>query len=322
MISSFYLGALVAMAGMAREIEGEEAARFYDKLAKKGADAIESLFNGAYYEQKVAWDGLRDTSLAEKMASIGPDSPAEDRLLKAEGPKYQYGSGCLSDGVLGAWMARRCGINAVQNQQHVRQNLEAIFGNNFRSSLWEQANPQRPGYALGDEAGLLLCTWPRGGKPTFPFPYSDEVWTGIEYQAASHMIEMGLVAEGLTVVQAARSRYEGHIRNPWNEYECGHYYARAMASYALLEACTGVRYSAVDAILHIEPRLGEGDMSTFFSTASGWGMVKLEGAGVVIELIEGELRLHQVVVVRDGKQSNARPEAKAYAGQALRMEVE
>jgi hypothetical protein len=49
---------------------------------------------------------------------------------------------------------------------------------------------------MGDEPGLLLCTWPRGGKPTFPFPYSDEVWTGIEYQAAAHMIEMGLVERG------------------------------------------------------------------------------------------------------------------------------
>ena len=201
MISSFYIGALAAMSAMAREIEGAEQAEVYHALAEKGARAIESLFNGAYYEQKVTFTGLRDRFYEDKIAAIGADSSAEDRLLKQEGPKYQYGAGCLADGVLGAWLAQRCQIDFPQDQGHVTQALEAIFANNFRASLFEHANPQRPGYAMGDEPGLLLCTWPRGGKPTFPFPYSDEVWTGYEYQAASHMIEMGLVDEGLTVVR-------------------------------------------------------------------------------------------------------------------------
>jgi len=321
MISSFYLGALGAMAQMAREIEGEDAARPYDELAQKGAKAIESLFNGEYYEQRVTWEGLHDTSFAEKMAQIGPDSTSEDRLLKQEGPKYQYGSGCLSDGVLGAWLARRCGIESLQNQQHVRRSLAAIFAYNFRESLWEHANSQRPGYAMGDEAGLLLCTWPHGGKPTFPFPYSDEVWTGYEYQAASHMIEMGLAAEGLTIVQAARGRYEGHVRNPWNEYECGNYYARAMSSYALLEACTGLKYSAVTGVLRVEPRLDHDSLVTFFSTAFGWGSLTLDNDLVVIDLCEGELVLKEIVVVRDGKPATASLGVTARAGEPLRVSV-
>ena len=34
------------------------------------------------------------------------------------------------------------------------------------------------------------------------------------------------------VVRVARDRYDGSVRNPFNEYECGHWYARAMSSYA------------------------------------------------------------------------------------------
>jgi len=34
-------------------------------------------------------------------------------LLKSEGPKYQYGKGCLSDGILGMWMATVCGLDEV-----------------------------------------------------------------------------------------------------------------------------------------------------------------------------------------------------------------
>ena len=81
------------------------------------------------------------------------------------------------------------------------------------------------------KSGLVLCTWPRGGMPLLPFPYSNEVWTGIEYQAAGHMILDGMVQEGLEVVRLCRDRYDGVRRNPFNEYECGHWYARAMSSY-------------------------------------------------------------------------------------------
>ena len=49
----------------------------------------------------------------------------------------------------------------------------------------------------------------------------------------------GLVEEGLKIVAGARQRYEGYVRNPFNEYECGNYYARAMSSYALLAALSG-----------------------------------------------------------------------------------
>lgn len=78
----------------------------------------------------------------------------------------------------------------------------------------EHANPQRPAYALGDEGGLLLCSWPKGGKLSLPFVYSDEVWTGIEHQAASHLMLMGHVKEGLDILRASRNRYDGRIRNP------------------------------------------------------------------------------------------------------------
>ena len=44
---------------------------------------------------------------------------------------------------------------------------------------------------IADDGGLLLCSWPKGGKLSLPFVYSDEVWTGIEYQVAAHLMELG-----------------------------------------------------------------------------------------------------------------------------------
>ncbi len=72
----------------------------------------------------------------------------------------------------------------------------------FKENLEDHANPQRI-YALGDEGGLLLCSWPRGNRPLLPFVYSNEVWTGIEYQVAAHLIYEGYVDEGVRIVRAA-----------------------------------------------------------------------------------------------------------------------
>jgi uncharacterized protein (DUF608 family) len=316
MCTSIYLGALSAMWQMAGALGQTEEASFYGDLAHRCARFMEEqLFNGEYFQQKVQYMELRNTSFATMVAQVDNASSEMQRLLKREGPKYQYGSGCLSDGVIGAWMARNYGIDTPLNQEMVRQTLHAIFKNNFKTDLSQHANAQRPGYAMGHEPGLLLCTWPRGDKPTLPFVYSDEVWTGIEYQVASHLIAEGFVKEGLTIVKALRSRYDGRIRNPWNEYECGNYYARAMASYSLLGALAGFRYSAVRRTLWFGPQLSVRPYKTFFSTASGFGTIVLDVRSLTIQLLEGELVLEKLVLT-DGSQtrilewkSTVRPDA-------------
>jgi uncharacterized protein (DUF608 family) len=317
MCSSIYLGALAAMAEMCRETGSPEEAVEYAELAARGAAYLDDvLFNGEYFEQKVAYEGLRDTSFAERIAKVDRSSGETLRLLKKEGPKYQYGRGCLSDGVLGAWMATTYGIETPQTSANVRKHLESIFRHNFRADLWEHPCTQRPGYAWGHEPGLLLCTWPRGEKPTLPFPYSDEVWTGIEYQVAAHLISEGFVAEGLTIVKAARSRYDGRVRNPWNEYECGSYYARAMSSYALLGALSGFRYSAATKALWLGPKLDRLSFCIFFSTASGWGTLTVTKSAVAVQLTEGTLAVDTLHLTRDGKQQALPWGVVARAGKA------
>jgi hypothetical protein len=257
--------------------------------------------------------GLRDA----KLFTLPEEDSDEARLLKTEGPKYQIGSGCLSDGVFGAWLARLCGLETLQERASIRCHLAAVYRHNIKPSLWGHANPQRPGYALGDEPGLLLCTWPKGGKPTLPFIYCDEVWTGIEYQVASHLIAEGMVEEGLTIVEATRSRYDGHTRNPWNEYECGSYYARAMASYALLIALSGFQYSAPTRTLTINPRLATDPFTCFFSTASGWGTFTLRTDRLEVRLAEGELRIDILQVACSGQSITVHPGLTAGAGEAI-----
>src|SRR5436853_844322 len=140
---------------------------------------------------------------------------------------------------------------------------------------------------LGDEGGLLLCSWPKGGKLSLPFVYCDEVWTGIEHQVASHLMMMGDIEKGLEVLRTSRNRYDGRVRNPFNEYECGHWYARALSSYGYLQALTGVRYDAVDKILYVDSKIG--DFTSFISTEKGFGTVSFKAGTAELKTVQGTL---------------------------------
>ena len=217
-------------------------------------------------------------------------------LLEEEGPKYQYGTGCLSDGILGMWIAKVCGMDdVIVENDKVMSHLMSVYKYNFKTDLSDHANPQRPTYALNHEGGLLLCSWPKGGKLSLPFVYSNEVWTGIEYQVASHLMFFGKNKEALDIVRACRERYDGRIRNPFNEYECGHWYARAMASYGLIQGLTGIRYDAVSKTLYFDSQIGD-DFTSFFSCHSGFGNVGLENGAPFVKMASGSLDVRKCMV--------------------------
>jgi hypothetical protein len=292
MCTSFYLGALQAAVKMGEAL-GADVVRYRDLLASGTAFTEKDLFDGEYFIQKIQWEGLRAKSPMETESFGGAYSAEAIELLKKEGPKYQYGSGCLSDGVLGAWMAATAGIADVLDRGKVASHLRAVHRHNLKKDLSTHANPQRPSYACGREGGLLLCTWPKGGRLSLPFVYSDEVWTGIEYQVASHLMLVGLVEEGLEIVRTCRDRYDGRVRNPFNEYECGHWYARAMSSYGLLQGLSGARYDAVEKVLYVQPSI-KGDFRSFLSTATGYGTVGIRGGKPFLEVRHGTVEVKAI----------------------------
>jgi non-lysosomal glucosylceramidase len=271
MMGGFYLGALLAGSKMAEAVGDKAAAASYRAVYEKGRKAYDAtLWNGEYYVQKYA-------QVMEK--------------------KYQYGEGCLSDQLLGQWLGMISGLGRYLPADRLRSALDAVYKHNFKTDFRDFSNVQRT-YALGDEQGLLLCSWPRGGRPPLPFIYSDEVWTGIEYQVASHLIYEGLVDEGLSVVKAVRDRHDGRKRNPWDEVECGHHYARAMSSWGVLLALSGFSYSAPEKRMGFEPRLNADDFKTIWTTGSGWGTFAQKltpaGAGTAsLSVRQGELTLKE-----------------------------
>ena len=296
---SFYLAALRAAVEMGKTLGDEgENVKLYEKLLEAGAARMEKeLFNGEYFIQIVQKEGLKRNfgTLNPNDQSVGGYREIA-RIVNEQGPKYQYGTGCLSDGVLGFWMAETAGFRVDEvAQDRVKSHLLSVYKYNMRENLSEHSNPQRPTYAMGTDGGLLLCSWPRGEKPMIPFVYSDEVWTGIEYQVASHLMMFGCVDEGLDIVRTLRKRHDGVRRNPFNEYECGHWYARALASYGLLQGLTGVRYDAVTKTLYVDSKVG--DFRSFLSTNSGFGTVIFKDGKATLDVKSGIIPVEQVRVM-------------------------
>lgn len=293
MCTSFYLGALTALIEMSKALK--EPVKEYAALLAKGKKYMETtLFDGEYFTQKIQWEGLRAPNPVDVMSFGGGYSEEALKLLREEGPKYQYGTGCLSDGILGMWMASVCGLEEAVDNEKVKSHLLAVHKYNLKDNLLDHFNPQRPAYACGKDGGLLLCTWPKGGMLSLPFVYSNEVWTGIEYQVAGHLMMKGEVEKGLDIVRACRERYDGRVRNPFDEIECGHWYARAMASYGMLQALTGVRYDAVNKTLYIDSKIG--DFKSFISTDKGFGTVEWKDGKPSLKVLYGNIDVNHYKV--------------------------
>ena len=253
LVNSMFLGALLAMEKMAARMSDSEYAAICRNTFEKSSGRMDNmLWGGQYYIQRI------------------------DDVNKY---KYQYGKGCLSDQLLGQFLAHITGLGYVLPEEHVKTAIRSVFENNFLVDFSGFSSVQRT-YALNDEKGLLVCSWPDGGRPVLPMVYSDEVWTGIEYQVAAHLIFEGFIDEGLTVVKAARDRHDGCRRNPWNEVECGHHYVRSMASWGLLAALSGFDCDMTGKAgkVSFAPRINAGNFRTFWSTGKAWGVYSQEAA--------------------------------------------
>jgi len=294
MMGTLYLGALLAGERMARAMGDTAAADSYRQVFESGRVKLDQqLWGKGFYVQHVP------DPKTIKVDEVEHRETWYASAVTAAGIKYQYGEGCLSDQLLGQWFAEVVGLGHLLPADHVHETLKSIYTYNFKHDFFDHPNTQRI-YALNDEKGLLLCSWPNGNRPALPFVYSDEVWTGIEYQVAAHLIYEGMVAEGLAVTKAVRDRYDGQRRNPWNEVECGNHYARALSSWSLLTALSGYHYSAPLGRLAFAPRLNASDFRCFFTTGSGWGTYRQAigrpEATASVELTRGTLTLKELGV--------------------------
>jgi uncharacterized protein (DUF608 family) len=276
----YYLGGLRAAEEMARALGDTTAAGDFRALFEKGRTFVDgTLFNGEYFVQKVR--GIPRSEIAP--ATIG-DMGAEH----TEQPEFQLGEGCLADQLIGQYLADLAGLGPLVDPAHIRKTLESIQKYNYRAELYDHDSVQRV-YALNDEPALLVCDYGKVQRPKIPFPYYQEAWTGIEYLVAAQFIHAGMLRQGLAAIENVRRRFDGERRNPWDEPECGHHYARAMSAWSSVVAWSGFEYHAAQRSLALRPRSVAQPFRSFWSSGTGWGVFTVAQGRAEVEVQEGTL---------------------------------
>ena len=277
-LQSLYIAALKAAQAMAVEMGDPEFAAECGRIAARGAETIEELFNGEYFIQ------------------------IEDPAHKNE---IGVGPGCYIDQVFGQSWAHQVGLGYIFDKDKQIRALKSLWKYNFVPDVGPFRNRFKKGrwYAMPGDAGLVMCTWPKGGQnPNFDkhwqYTYFNECMSGFEWQVASHMVYEGMLKEGLAVSRAIHDRYDATLRNPYNEIECSDHYARAMASYGVFISICGFEYHGPKGYITFSPRLTPENFKAGFIAAEGWGTFSQQQEGNSqtehIHLHWGRLTLRQM----------------------------
>lgn len=285
-LTGFYHAALLAGAEMAEYLGENDTAAEYREIFERGKKALDTSFNGSYYEQKV---DITDRSMLQQFGADGYWNSEVEQI------KYQICNGCGIDQVLADWHTDLVGLPKVFVPEHRKKALEAIYRYNF-VAMHDNHNPCRV-FACNDEKGVTMFRWPDiSEKPKIPVPYSEECMTGFEYAVACNMLQCGMEKEALEIVEAIRSRYDGKKRNPWAEIECGASYSRAMASYSFLLTYSGFIFNMPKKQLGFKP-LKNGKY--FWSVDGAWGTVECNSSSYSFNVLYGSLELNSFITALD-----------------------
>ncbi|MER7441919.1 GH116 family glycosyl hydrolase [Micromonospora avicenniae] len=284
-ITGMYVAALLAGAAMADEIGQNEFATRCRALAESGSQHLSTeLFNGEYFIQKT--------------------DPTHADVINSN-------RGCHIDQLFGQSLAGQLGLPRVVSREQAVSALSSLYRYNFTPDqvAYREGSAISGGrwFAMDHEWGMLMTSWPHGGDDTaagnpasWAAMYFNEVWTGQEYQVAAHMLQEGLVEEGLTLTRAVHDRYAAGKRNPYNEIECGDHYARAMASHGVYLAACGFEYHGPRGHIGFAPRMSPERFAAAFTAAEGWGLFRQERHGRhlagTIEVRYGRLRVSSVAL--------------------------
>lgn len=286
-MQGWYLGALKAAEKMAAYLtktgKADDAgfANQCREFFEKGREWTDrKLFNGEYYDHHI-----------RVPENIHPLTTNNNGLENGNPPILQLGKGCLIDQLVGQYMAHVCGLGYILDPKHVKTTLRSILKYNLKRGFHDHFNHLR-NYVFADETAVLMGTYPHGDRPARPFPYYNEVMTGFEHTLAAHLIYEGMVDDGIALVGYIRERYDGRKRSPFNEAECGHHYARAMAAWAEVLALSGFHYSAADKTMTFNAP----DGTYFWSTGDAWGTCAITDGKGELTTLYGEVSVDKLVV--------------------------
>lgn len=246
----------------------------YAVTAFKAAAAMASLSGDANYAKKCL-----------KQADVTA-AKYEDLCWKEEFGYYvavvdetncenSYGPGCFIDQLSAVGLSLACGFGTIFDPDHEAKARRSILKNNkvMKPPFQDQQN-----HFYHGDAGIRVCTYPNG-KLGHGMPYTQLVSSGFTYPVVAGMIHDGNWIDARKICQMIRSRQSGINRSPWNEPECGLYYARSMAAWNLYDQACGFSYDATKGMIGFAPKINADAFSCFCVFHEGFGQFEQNGTG-------------------------------------------
>jgi len=280
-IQSQWLSSLKA-ASEAASVMGDTASKTrYETIFTKGSKMMDDhLWNGKYYRLANDYDG-----------STGNKGVDE---------------GCLTDQIIGQWLAHQCGLGYLFKEENVKAALKNIMNMSYKPDF-----------------GLRNCSWPEYPE-LYPIHETDlwvdqanTPWTGVELGFASFLIYEGLVKEGLDVIRTVDNRYR-RAGLYFDHQEFGGHYLRPMAAWGILNAFLGLEIHQGD--YTFAPKKDGNTYTIFFATPDGTAHYKKTGNISEIHVLTGSFKYKSIKDKTTGKEIKVQNIVTVKSGEIIKIQ--
>lgn len=253
-IHSQWLNTARGMYEVAKILNDKEMEQKAETIYKKAAVLMEQhLWNGEYY------------ILANDIAG---DKGIDD--------------GCLTDQVIGQWMAHQSGFGHLLNPNHIKSALKKVLVMSYKPDF-----------------GLRNCTWPNYPE-LFPIHESElwvdqanTCWTGVELAFASFLMYEDMYDEALQVAKTVDDRYRKNGLY-FDHQEFGGHYLRPMAAWGILNGALGLAIKNNNYIF--SPCIPKDRYKVLFSGNTGTAFFIKNEKSIELEIRSGEFEFRSISI--------------------------
>ncbi len=200
--------------------------------------------------------------------------------------------GCLTDQLIGQWMAHQSGFGHLLQLQRITTALHNILKMSYRPDF-----------------GLRNCTWPKYSE-LFPIHESDlwvdqanTCWSGVELAFASFLLYEDLYDEAMQVVKTVDERYRKNGQY-FDHQEFGGHYFRPMAAWAILNGTLGLAIQ--NDHYFFSPCVPKTSYKILFAGNKGTAFFIKNSSGIDIHPRSGELCIAMISVDDQQVQTDAK----------------
>lgn len=322
--NTLYLAALRAAEEMALVQKEPELAQRYRALYESGRKYMEEemwtgenfahLYPNGFLPDKEPKNGFNSP------ATIDRNAESYIKSFNAGKPNYYVSTACDAQQLFGQNWAHQLGLGYILAPEMCKTAAGSVFKYNYTPDIklvYDLYPPKYRTLAAYGEAALVNGAWPKVKRQSFENIHDkDDIWSGLECDAACNMITEGHLTEALIVLKSIHERYDAKKRNPWNEVEGSDHYSRAMQAWNVLRSLSGCTVNGPAGKIGFAPNMTPENYKSFFSAAEGWGSItqKRDPNRQIntIELRHGSLRINSF--------STELPEGKTLASFQLKAD--